>query len=226
MITWRRATTAEPSSFHFLPPTLLLFIYFLTSHSFLKQVKNSKNGAEVVRLDSETTGEAGEGLVFSQSHVLVFKDFSINHLILHHQHLFFFLWGVTWCFPPSTLLLLLQDLAADLAAAHFGALLASLQGLLRRRVDELLAGIHGGEPEAVLVGEVVAGALGSVALDERRRAEILQAGAGRDQGLTAALSAGCRVLQTRDLQHFEFFLYCFCFCREAKCNASCLLSTF
>lgn len=92
-------------------------------------------------------------------------------------------------------LLLLQDLAADLAAADFGALLASLQGLLVRRIDELLVEIHGGEPEAVLVGKVVAGALGSVALDERRRTEILQAGARRHQGLTATLCAGGRVLQ-------------------------------
>lgn len=95
-------------------------------------------------------------------------------------------------------LFLLQDLAADLAAADFGAFLASLQGLLSRRVNKLLAGFHGGEPEAVLVGEVVAGALGPVALDEWRRAEILQAGTGRHQGLTATLSAGCRVLKRRD----------------------------
>lgn len=90
-----------------------------------------------------------------------------------------------------------------MAAAHSGALLASLQGLLPGRVHKLLPGVHGGEPEAVLVGEVVAGALGAVALDERRRAEVLQAGAGRHQGLTAALGAGCRVLQTRDLHRFS-----------------------
>ena len=85
-----------------------------------------------------------------------------------------------------------------MAAADFGSLLASLQGLLRRRIEKLLAEIHGGEPEAVLVSKVVAGALGPVALDERRRAEILQAGAGGHQGLTAALGAGCRVLQRTD----------------------------
>ncbi len=38
------------------------------------------------QVDSETTREAGEGLAFSQSHVLVFIDFFI-----HHQHLFVFL---------------------------------------------------------------------------------------------------------------------------------------
>lgn len=102
--------------------------------------------------------------------------------------------------PPSIhlLLLLLQELAADLAAADFGAFLASLQGLLRRRIDKLLVGVHGGEPEAVLIGEVVAGALGPVALNEWRCAEILQTGTGRHEGLTAALSAGCCVLQRRD----------------------------
>ena len=95
---------------------------------------------------------------------------------------------------------LLQELAAHLAAADFGAFLASLQGLLSRRVNKLLVGFHGGEPEAVLVGEVVAGALGPVALDEWRRAEVLQAGAGRHQGLAATLSASCRVLKRRDGQ--------------------------
>lgn len=104
-------------------------------------------------------------------------------------------------FPPlpSTihLLRLLQDLGAHLAAAHSGALLASLQGLLGWRVDKLTPGIHGGQPEAVFIGEVVAGAPGAVALDERSRPEVLQAGAGRNQGLTAALIAGCCVLWQR-----------------------------
>lgn len=85
-----------------------------------------------------------------------------------------------------------------MAAADFGAFLASLQGLLRRRIYKLLAGVHSGEPEAVLVGEVVAGALGPVALNEWRCTEILQTGTGRDQGLTAALSAGGCVLQRGD----------------------------
>lgn len=87
-----------------------------------------------------------------------------------------------------------------MAAADSGALLASLQRLLTRGIHKLLAWVHGGEPEAVLIGEVVAGALGPVALDERRRAEILQAGAGGHQGLAAALSASCRVLHGRDFQ--------------------------
>lgn len=37
--------------------------------------------------------------------------------------------------------------------------------------------VHRREPEAVLVGKVVAGAFGPVTLDERRCAEVLQAGA-------------------------------------------------
>lgn len=106
----------------------------------------------------------------------------------------------------SVHLLLLQNLAADLATADFGAFLARLQGLLRRRVDELLTGVHSGEPEAVLVGKVVAGALGPVALDEGCGAEILQAGAGRHQGLTATFSAGRRVLQRSGVELAEGFL--------------------
>lgn len=115
---------------------------------------------------------------------------------------------------PSVHLLLLQDLAADLAAADSGAFLARLHGLLRRRVDELLAGVHSGEPEAVLVGKVVAGALGPVALDEWRGAEILQAGAGRHQGLTAAFSAGCRVLQRSGVALAEYFLLLWASCKQ------------
>lgn len=109
--------------------------------------------------------------------------------------LFHFFWGVNT--SPSLHLLLLQELAADLAAADFGALLASLQGLLPWRIVKLLVRIHSGEPEAVLIGEVVAGALGAVALDEWRRAEILQAGARGHQRLTATLSASCCVLHRR-----------------------------
>lgn len=109
------------------------------------------------------------------------------------------------CSSPFTSFLL-QNLAADLATADFGAFLARLQGLLRRRVDELLTGVHSGEPEAVLIGKVVAGALGPVALDEGRGAEVLQAGAGRHQGLTSTFSAGCRVLQRSGVELAEDFL--------------------
>lgn len=114
----------------------------------------------------------------------------------------------------SVHLLLLQDLAADLATADFGAFLARLQGLLRRRVDELLARVHRGEPEAVLVGEVVASALGPVALDEWRGTEILQAGARRHQGLTATFSAGCRVLQRSGVEFAEYLLLLAACCKQ------------
>lgn len=114
----------------------------------------------------------------------------------------------------SVHLLLLQDLAADLATADFGAFLARLQGLLRRRVDELLTGVHSGEPEAVLVGKVVAGALGPVALDEGRGPEILQAGAWRHQGLTATFSAGCRMLQRSVVELAEYSLLLEACCKQ------------
>lgn len=119
---------------------------------------------------------------FSVSHMFLLISFYISSL--YHQHL------------------LLQDLAADLAAADFRAFLASLQGLLHWWVDKLLVGVHGGEPKAVFIGEVVAGPLGAVALNEGRWAEVLQAGTGRHQGLTATLSAGCCVLQRKDGQDF------------------------
>lgn len=114
----------------------------------------------------------------------------------------------------SVHLLLLQDLAADLATADSGAFLARLQGLLCRRVDELLTGVHSGEPEAVLVGEVVAGALGPVALDEGRGAEILQAGAGGHQGLTATFSTGCRMLQKSVVELAKYFLLLSACCKQ------------
>lgn len=114
----------------------------------------------------------------------------------------------------SVHLLLLQNLAADLATADFGAFLAPLQGLLRRRVDELLTGVHSGEPEAVLIGEVVAGALGPVALNEGRGAEIFQAGAGRHQGLTATFSSGCCVLYKSGVELAEYFLLLAACCKQ------------
>lgn len=81
-----------------------------------------------------------------------------------------------------------------MAAADSGALLASLQRLLGWREGKLIFWIHGCQPEAVFIGKVVAGAPGAVALDERSRPEVLQAGTGRHQGLTAALCTSCCVL--------------------------------
>jgi len=53
--------------------------------------------------------------------------------------------------------------------------------------------VNGGEPEAELVGKIVARAPGAVALDEGRGAEVLQARAGRAERLAAALGARRRV---------------------------------
>lgn len=56
--------------------------------------------------------------------------------------------------------------------------------------------IHSGQPEAVRVAVIIAGAL-TVALDERRRAELLQTGTGRGKSLTWALSTCTGVLLHR-----------------------------
>jgi len=88
--------------------------------------------------------------------------------------------------------LLSQGLDADLAPGDTLAHVARLEGLLLRR-DKLFVALNGGEPEAVLVGKVVAGAAGAVALDEGSGTEVLQAGARGGQGLAAAAGAGRRV---------------------------------
>ena len=85
-----------------------------------------------------------------------------------------------------------QVLHADLAAADAREQLAGLERLTSGRAVEVLLG--GREPEAVLIGEVVARALGAVALDERRGAEVLQARARRHQRLATALASRCSVL--------------------------------
>ena len=65
------------------------------------------------------------------------------------------------------------------------------------RREELLLRVDRRQPEAELVGEVVARAARAVALDERRRAEVLETRAGTRQRLTAALGARRRVLHAR-----------------------------
>lgn len=87
---------------------------------------------------------------------------------------------------------------ADGAATDALELAARLQRL-PLRAGELLGVLDGGEPEAELVGEVVARAALAVALDERRRAEVLQARAGALQRLPAALPARASVLQTHKI---------------------------
>lgn len=85
-----------------------------------------------------------------------------------------------------------QVLHADLAAADAREQLITLERLAARRAVELL--LHGREPEAILVGEVVARALGAVALNEGRAAEVLKARARWHQKLAATLLARSRVL--------------------------------
>jgi len=57
-------------------------------------------------------------------------------------------------------------------------------------VGELVSLLDSSEPEGVFVGEIVARATGTIALDERRGAEVLQAGTRRRQRLSAALRTG------------------------------------
>ena len=71
---------------------------------------------------------------------------------------------------------------------------ARLEGL-RGRPRELLAGVDGGEPEAELVGEVVARTAAAVALDERAGPEVLEAGAGAGERLATTLGARAGVLR-------------------------------
>lgn len=89
-----------------------------------------------------------------------------------------------------------QVLHAHLAAADVRADEPRLERVGGGRALEVLLG-DGGEPEAVLVGEVVAGPAASVALDERRGTEVLQAAARRHQRLAAAFVACGRVLRGR-----------------------------
>ena len=66
---------------------------------------------------------------------------------------------------------------------------------LRDRPGEHLPVLDGGEPEGELVGEVVAGSPGAVALNEGSGPEVLQTGAWAGQRLPPSLCSGCRVLR-------------------------------
>jgi hypothetical protein len=61
-------------------------------------------------------------------------------------------------------------------------------------LGELALAVDGGEPERERGGVVVARA-GAVAFDVGRRAEVLEAGARRGEGLSCALGAGSSVLK-------------------------------
>lgn len=88
---------------------------------------------------------------------------------------------------------LLQIFHADLAPSHPCPELARFQRFGDGRVSKLIGRLHRGQPKAVLVGKVMACSSGTVALNERCGAEVLQAGSGRDQGLATAF--GSRVLK-------------------------------
>ena len=84
-------------------------------------------------------------------------------------------------------------LDADLAPGHSRQQAARLQcGHVRSL--ELLVVVHSDEPEAVLSVIVMAVSLATVALDERRRPEVLQARARAGQLLATASVADSRVL--------------------------------
>lgn len=88
--------------------------------------------------------------------------------------------------------LLLAGLGADLTTTDSGAEVARLEGFTLRPVELRLL-FNGGQPEAQLVGKVVARSSSSVALDEGRGAEVLKARARAGQGLPAAFRSSCRV---------------------------------
>jgi len=96
------------------------------------------------------------------------------------------------CRPASSLWPPLSTADTNLAPRYSRSQTAGFEGL-GSWVRELVSFFDGGEPERVLVGEVVTRAAGAVALDERRRAEVLQARPGRRQRLTSALRSGRRV---------------------------------
>lgn len=89
----------------------------------------------------------------------------------------------------------LQVFHTHLAAANPGMELPSFQCFRHRFLPKLLPLLHGGQPEAVLVGKVVAAASGTTALDERSGPEILKAGAWGNQGLASTLGPSGSVLK-------------------------------
>ena len=82
---------------------------------------------------------------------------------------------------------------AHLAPGDPASQVARLQGLADRAVEHVPR-LDGGQPEGELVGEVVAGAPGPVALDEGGRPEVLEAGAGGGERLAPTFRSSCRVL--------------------------------
>lgn len=96
-------------------------------------------------------------------------------------------WGGPWEHRAS------QVFHAHLAAADVRPDEPGLERVGRGRALEALLG-DGGEPEAVLIGKVVAGPPASIALNERCGAEVLQTAARRHQRLAATFVTCGRVL--------------------------------
>ena len=82
---------------------------------------------------------------------------------------------------------------ANLASGDPAAQVARLQSLADRSVEHV-PGLDGGQPERELVGKVVAGSPGPVALDEGGRPEVLEARARRRKRLATALCSSSCVL--------------------------------
>ena len=92
-----------------------------------------------------------------------------------------------------------------IAAADARPKISRLQRL-RARDAELVARVDRRQPEAELVGKVVARATCAVALNERRRAEVLEARAGTRQRLAAALRSSARVLKEEYGECYNFII--------------------
>ena len=92
---------------------------------------------------------------------------------------------------------------AHLAPGDPAAKVARLQGLADRAVEHV-PGLDGGEPEGELVGEVVARAPGTVALDERGGSEVLEARTGRGKGLATTFGSSRCVLERRLVKSLVF----------------------
>lgn len=89
-----------------------------------------------------------------------------------------------------------EGLDAHLTSGHSCSETSRLQRLALWH-HPLLVVFDSGQPEAELVGKVVARTASAVAFDERRGSEIFEAGTGRAQRLTTALGSRRRVHRER-----------------------------
>ena len=94
---------------------------------------------------------------------------------------------------------------ANLASGDPAAQVARLQSLADGPVEHV-PGLDGCQPERELVGKVVAGSPGPVALDEGGRPEVLEARARRRKRLATALCSSCCVLGRKKIFQIIFNL--------------------